>query len=127
VLLYGSEALTLRTLERNKINTAGMYFYRRLLRVKWSERKTNPSILDKLSVQRQILAETDKRKLSYVCHSNRNTQTNLMKAVIQGKVEGRRKKRGRPPTSSYIANITEISGLGGELQERVELSRDRVR
>ena len=71
-----------------------------------------------------MLAEIDKRRLRYVGHANRNTQTNLMTTVLQGKVEGRR-KRGRPPTS-YIANITEISGLGG-LHEIVELSRDRER
>ena len=50
VLMYGSEAWTLRKLERDKINAAEMWFYRRLLRVKWSDRRTNDSILNELSV-----------------------------------------------------------------------------
>ena len=54
-------------------------------------------------------------------HANRNSKTNLMTTVLQGKIEAKR-NRGRPPIS-YMINITETSGLS--LSEVVHMSRDR--
>lgn len=48
VMLYGCEAWTLRTDELNKINAAELWFYRRLLRVSWTDKRTNESILSEL-------------------------------------------------------------------------------
>jgi len=82
-------------------------------------------ILDELLLQRQIMGKTDKCSLRYVGHANRNTDKSDDDSSQRIKAEG---QRGRPPPASYIANnITEVSGLGGGLQEMVELSRDRER
>ena len=124
VLLYGAEAWTLRKAEKEQIESAEMWFYRRILRVKWTEKRTNRSILEELSVQRQLLKEIDKRRLRYVGHANRSKHTHLMTTALQGKVEGKRRK-GRPPIS-YIGNLIEASGLGG-LQQIVGDSRDRAK
>jgi len=96
---------------------------KRLLRVKWSDRIRNESSLDELSAQRQMLAETDKcrAEICWSCKQKTHRQDLIMTA-LQRTTEDERKK-GRPPIS-YIANITEIRGLGG-LQTIVELSRDR--
>ena len=123
VMLYGSEAWTLRKAEKDKIEAAEMWFYRRLLRIKWTDKRTNESILKELSVQRQLLIEIDKRRLRYVGHANRSQHTPLMTTVFQGKIDGER-RRGRPPVS-YSGNLKEACGLG--LQQIVQSSRDRER
>ena len=65
--------------------------------------------------------QQNRRRLSYVGHANRNTKTELMTTVLQGKLEAKRNS-GRPPTS-YINNIKSASGL--KLHEFVWKSRDR--
>ena len=97
VMFYGCEAWTLRKEEENKINAAEMWFYRRLLRIQWTKIRTNDSVLQELSVEREALNIIIKRRLKYVGHANRNSKTDLMTAILQGKVEGKR-NRGRPPT-----------------------------
>ena len=82
VMLYGSEAWTLRKAERDKIEAAEMWFYRRLLRVKWTDKRTNNSILEELSVKRQLSNEIDKRRLRYVGHVNRCKDTYLMTTAL---------------------------------------------
>ena len=121
VVLYGCEAWTLRKEESDKLKAAEMWFYRRLLRVSWTDKRTNESVLEELSVQRQLLQEIDRRRLRYIGHANRSTSTNLMSTVMMGKVQGKR-KRGRPPTS-YIGNVIDASGL--TMQELVHLSTER--
>ena len=107
--------------EERKINAAELWFYRRLLRIQWTERRTNESVLEELSVKPELLSTINRRKLNYLGHANRNTKTNLMTTALQGKVDAKR-NRGRPPIS-YMANITENSGLS--LSEVVHKSRDR--
>ena len=122
VLLYGCEAWTLRKEESNKLRAAEMWLYRRLLRVSWKDKRTNESVLNELSVERQILQEIDKRRLRYIGHANRSTSTNLMSTVLMGKVDAKRRK-GRPPIN-YIENVVKASGLSG-MQELMHLSRER--
>ena len=90
------------------LKAAEMWFYRRLLRVSWTGKRTNESILEELS-NRQLLHEIDTRWLRYFRHANRNTATSLMSTVEMGKVEGKR-RRARPPMS-YISNIVNASVL----------------
>ena len=98
-----------------------MWLYRRLLRITWKDKRTNESVLAEQSVQRKLLKEMKKRKMKYVGHANRNTKTDLMTTVLQGKMDAKRKP-GRPPTS-YISNITSATGL--KLHEAVWESKDR--
>ena len=70
--MYGAEAWALRKAEKEQIESAEMWFYRRILRIKWKEKHTNKSILEKLSAQKQLLKEIDKRKLRYVGQTNSN-------------------------------------------------------
>ena len=86
--MYWSEAWALRKDDENRIQEAEMWFYRRLLRVKWTDKRTNESVLKELGVQRLMLFEISKKRLKYLGHANhRNTKTDLMTTVLQGKVE----------------------------------------
>ena len=75
-----------------------MRCYSRLLRVSWKDKRTNDSILTELSVEKHILKEINGRRQRYLGHASCNIKTDLMKTVLQGKTEGKRKS-GRPPTS----------------------------
>ena len=123
VMIYGCEAWTLRTSDETRLEAAEMWCYRRLLRVSWKDKRTNDSILTELSVQKQILKEINGRKLRYVGHASRNTKTDLMKTVLQGKTEAKRNS-GRPPTS-YMNNIKDVCGLNiNEIAQKSENRED---
>ena len=109
VLMYGCESWTIRKSEEDKIQATEMWFYRRLLGVSWKEKRTNESILEQLGVTRILMTKIMQRKLKYTGHALRNTNTDLMKSVLVGKIEPTR-KQGRPPIS-LIDNITKSSGM----------------
>ena len=97
-----------------------MWFYRRLLRVKRTDKRTNESVLKELGVQRLMLSEIRKRRLKYLGHTNRKAKTDLiLTTVLQGKVEAKQ-NQGRPPTS-YIDNVKADSGL--QLYEVIHQNR----
>ena len=109
VVMYGCEAWTLRKEEKDRLNAAEMWFYRRLLRVSWKDMRTNESILEELSTNRVLMQQINRRKMRYLGHAVRNPKTNLMATILQGRVEGKR-NRGRPQTL-YMDNVKAISGL----------------
>ena len=110
----------MRKRDEKKINSAEMWFYRRLLRVSWKQKRTDENILTELGVKRQLLDTIKKRKLSFFGHICRNKCT-LMKDIIQGKMEGRR-GRGRPKTA-YMDNIREWTGRNN--REIYAMTEDR--
>ena len=122
-VIYGCETWTTKKADDRKIEAAEMWFYRRLLRVKWTERKTNDSILKELGTHKRLLTIISKRKLKYIGHASRNKNTDLMKTIIQGKIEPQRRK-GRPSTS-YINSINRSLDLS--LQNISQASQDRKR
>ena len=109
VITYGAEGWTLRQTDVKKLESAEMWLYRRLLRVKWDDKRTNVSILEELGVHRELVSIVMKRKLTYFGHTVRNDKCTLMKDILQGSLEGGR-KRGRPRIN-YHMNIKEWTGL----------------
>ena len=97
-----------------------MWLYRRLLRISWTEHRTNVSILQELGTGQLLLSIINQRKLRYIGHAKRNVQADLMKTVLQGKVHSRRKK-GRP-AASYINSL---KSQGINLQTISQESQDR--
>ena len=99
VATYGSEGWTMKTTDRKRINrrlrdSFEMWCYRRLLGIKWSERRTNLYVLQRLNYSsKKLLASMFKRKLSFFGHKMRRSC--LEKDIILGMVEGER-RRGRP-------------------------------
>ena len=122
VMLYGCEAWTLKRAEEKKLEAAEMWLYRRLLRVKWTDKRTNESILGELSNSKQVLQDINKKRLKYFGHVMRNKTTLLMSTVLQGKTEAKRRK-GRP-TTSYTENIKRICKLSH--QEASHRSQNRT-
>ena len=92
-----------------------------MLRVSWTEHRTDESILLELNTSRQLLGFVVRRKLSLFGHTLSDGGCELVKCVIQGKVSGKR-RRGRPKTS-YSSNITKwmtesMERITGESRDR---------
>ena len=75
-----------------------MWCYRRFLRISWTEKKTNKSILDELQTRRELLAQIIKRKIAFFGHACRNTKCNLVKTCILGMMPGKRRRGGAQDT-----------------------------
>ena len=121
VALYGCETWTMRKKDEKRIEAAEMWFYRRLLRISWTERRTNESVLQELGIDKRLLPTVAQRKLKYVGHASRNKATDLMKTVLQGKIQSQRKK-GRPP-ATYVSSLRKSFGI--TLQGTSQDSQDR--
>ena len=89
---------------QKRIKSAELWIYRRMLRVSWTEHRTDESILTELNTTRQLLGFVVRRKLSFFGHTIRDGGCELVKCMIKGKVS-RKRRRGRPKMS-YSSNIT---------------------
>ena len=122
VLTYGAEGWTLTKADEKRIQSAELWIYRRMLRVSWTEHRTDDSILTELGTTRQLLGFVLRRKLSFFGRTIRDGGCELVKCVIQGKVSGKR-RRGRPKTS-YSSIITKWTSVSTERITRE--TRDRA-
>lgn len=109
IMTYGAEGWTIKDKDKKKILAAEMWFYRRMMRISWKEKRTNEDILKELNIKRELLQSITKKKLIFLGHVCRNKKCTLMKDVIQGKMEGKR-GRGRP-RESYMGNIRKWTGM----------------
>ena len=123
VLSYGAEAWTLKVRDERKITSMEMWLWRRMLRISWMEKRTDNSILQELEIKRELLGHVRKRKLTYYGHLCRDHGCQLTKTVVEGYVEGRR-RRGRP-RKQYIDNIKQWTQL--TTSQCVRAAEDRSR
>ena len=79
--------------ERRRIDAFELWCWRRLLRVPWTARRSNQSILKEISPEYSLEGLMLKLKLQYFCHLMQRTDS-LEKTQMLGKIEGRR-RRGR--------------------------------
>ncbi|GFS26233.1 endonuclease-reverse transcriptase [Elysia marginata] len=121
-MLYGCETWTMRKADESKIEAAEMWFFRRLPRVSWKDRRTNGNVLAEMGTGRTLLSLVKDRRLKYIGHAERNTKTDLMKIIFEGKTEAKR-GRGRP-SISYVDQVSKATGL--KLQSISQKSQDRV-
>ena len=93
VVMYGCESWTVKKAERRRIDASEMWCWRRLLRVLWTARRSNQSILKEISPGCSLEGMMLKLKLQYFGHLMR-TVDSLEKTLMLGGIEGR-KKRGQ--------------------------------
>ena len=91
VVMYGCESWTIKKAERQRIDAFELWCWRRLLRVPWTARRSNQSIL-KISPEYSLEGLMLKLKLQYFGHLMRTES--LKKTLTRGNFEGR-KRRGR--------------------------------
>ena len=93
VVMYGCETLTIKKAERQRIDAFELWCWRRLLRVPWTARRSNRSILKETSPEYSLEGLMLKLKLQYFAHLMQRTDS-VEKTLMLGKTEGRR-RRGR--------------------------------
>ena len=92
VVMYGCESWTVKTAEHRRINAFELWCWRRLLRVLWTARRPNQSILKEISPEYSLEGLMLKLKLQYFGHLMRRTDS-FENTVMLGKIESRRRRR----------------------------------
>ena len=90
VVMYGCESWTIKKAERQRIDAFELWCWRRLLRVPWTARRSNLSILNEISPEYLLEGLILKLKLQYFGHLMRRTDS-LEKTLMLGKNGGRRR------------------------------------
>ena len=91
VVMYGCESWTIRKSEPWRIDAFDLWCWRRFLRVPWTARRSNQSILKEISPEYSLERLRLKLKLQYFGHLMWRTDS-LEKTLILGKIEGRRRR-----------------------------------
>ena len=90
VVMYGCESWTVKKAELQRIDAFQLWYWRKLLRVPWTARRSNQSIL-KISPEYSLEGVMLKLKLQYFGHLMRRADS-LEKTLKLGKIEGRRRR-----------------------------------
>ena len=91
VVMYGVESWTIKKAEHQRIDAFELWFWRRLLRVPWTARRSNQSILKEISPEYSLEGLMLKLKLQYFGHLMRRADS-FEKTLMLGKTEGGRKR-----------------------------------
>ena len=103
VVTNGCESWTIKKAEHQRIDTFELWCWRWLLRVHWAAKRSNQSILKKISPEYLLDSLMLKLKLQYSSHLMRRTDS-LEKTLMLGKIEGRRRGWQRMRWLYGIAN-----------------------
>ena len=105
IVMYGCESWTINKAEQWRIDAFELWCWRRLLRVPWTARSSNQSILKEISPECSLEGLMLKLKLQYFCHLIRRTDS-FEKTLMLGKIEDRQKGDNRE-WDGWVAWLTQ--------------------
>ena len=108
VVMYGCESWTIKKAERRRVDAFELWCWRRLLRVPWTARRSNQSILQEISPGCSLEGLMLKSKLQYFGHMMQRADS-LEKTLTLGKIEDRR-RRGQQ-RMRWLDGITDLMDM----------------
>ena len=108
VVIYGCESWTTKKAEHQRIDAIELWCWRRLLRVPWTARRSNQSILKKIHFEYSLEGLMQKLKLQYFGHLIWRSES-LEKTLMLGKIEGGRRGRLRMKSLDGITDSMDMS------------------
>ena len=114
LMMYGCESWTVKKAERRRTDAFELWCWRRLLRVPWTARRSNQSILKEISPGCSLEELTLKLKLQYFGHLMGKANS-MEKTLMLGKIEGKRRNDRwfqqldllTEPTDGWMASLTQ--------------------
>ena len=120
VVMYGYESWTIKKAEYQRIDDFELWCWRRLLRVPWTARRSNQSVLKEISLEYSLEGLMLKLKLQYFGHLMRRADS-FEETLMLGKIEGGRRRRQQ--RMRWFDGITD--SMSRNLGKRQEVVMDR--